>query len=522
MNKKIALIIGAGPGGLTAAYELLKHTDIHPIVIEEGDYIGGIARTINHHDNRMDIGGHRFFSKEKRVVDLWQEIMPLQGHPSMDDLKTGRKIKLSEGGPNPEKEDIVMLIRRRISRIFYLRKFFDYPLSIKIETFLNLGIFRTIYAGFGYVASALFKRKEHSLEDFLINRFGKPLYQMFFEDYTEKVWGVKPKFISPSWGAQRIKGLSLIKALTSILFKPFRNKKNIETSLIDEFNYPKYGPGHLYEHMAKLIQNKGGDILLNHKVVSLKKDGLKIHEVSIKTAQGTIQMKADYVISTMPIKDLVLNIEDASKSPAVQEVASGLIYRDFITVGLLLPKLKMTNKTHVKTLGNIIPDCWIYIQEKDVKVGRLQIFNNWSPYMVKDPVNTVWIGLEYFVNKGDDLWNMPKQAFIDFAIDEITRIGLISNPKEVMDSVQIKVEKAYPAYFGTYNQFDVLKEYINNIDNLYCIGRNGQHRYNNMDHSMMTAIVAVESIKNPLKVLKSTIWNVNTEKAYHEEKKNNE
>ena len=520
MTKKIALIIGAGPGGLTTAYQLLKETDIHPIVLESGNYIGGIARTINHNNNRMDIGGHRFFSKEERVMALWREIMPLQGAPSKDDLVTGRKPPLTLHGPDPEKTNIVMLMRRRISRIFYLRKFFDYPLSLKLETFTNLGLIRTARAGLGYMWAAMFKRKENSLEDFLINRFGKPLYQMFFEDYTEKVWGVSPKYISPAWGAQRIKGLSLMKALKTILLKPFKkNNKNIETSLIEEFYYPKFGPGHLYEHMVDLIREKGGEVHLLNKVTSLDLYNQRIHSITVQTPEGIKTFNPDYVISTMAIKDLVASLTSKQVPTDIQKVASGLVYRDFITVGILVPKLKIVNKTKLKTLANIVPDCWIYIQEKDVKVGRLQIFNNWSPYMVKDPYHTVWVGLEYFVNVGDPLWEMSKESFIQLAIDELVKIGIITSATDVMDSVQVKVDKAYPAYFGTYDQFEQVKTFLDNIENLYCIGRNGQHRYNNMDHSMMTAIVAVESMKDPLKVPKSSIWKVNTEKEYHETKK---
>ncbi len=520
MSKKTAIIIGAGPGGLTAAYELLKNTDIQPIIVEAGDYIGGIARTINHHDNRMDIGGHRFFSKEERVMALWRELLPLQGAPSKDDLVTNRAVPLTEGGPDPEKENIVMLVRRRISRIFYLRKFFDYPLSIKLETFLNLGLFRTFRAGFGYLWAALFKRKEKSLEDFLINRFGKPLYGMFFEDYTEKVWGISPKFISPDWGAQRIKGLSLMKALKTILMKPFRkNKTAVETSLIEEYYYPKFGPGQMYEHMANLIINQGGELHLNHRVTNIALNDGVITSITVSTPQGKKTLTGDYVISTMPIKDLIIAMEPHINNKEVVTVAKGLVYRDFITVGVLVPRLKITNKTKIRTMANIVPDCWIYVQEKDVKVGRLQIFNNWSPYMVKDPMNTVWIGLEYFVNVGDELWEMEQTKFIDLAIDELVKIGIIESASIVLDATQAKVEKAYPAYFGTYPQFEMVKQYLSDISNLYCIGRNGQHRYNNMDHSMMTAVVAVASIIDEKKVPKDMIWTVNTEKEYHETKK---
>jgi protoporphyrinogen oxidase len=343
--------------------------------------------------------------------------------------------------------------------------------------------------------AALFKRKEKSLEDFLINRFGKPLYEMFFEDYTEKVWGVSPKLISPSWGAQRIKGLSLMKALKTILFKPFnKNKKKIETSLIEEFYYPKYGPGHMYEHMCELIKNMGGEVRLNHRVVKINLKGSRVESVIVSTPEGNQELKGDYFVSTMPIKDLVGAMKETMTKPEILPLADGLIYRDFITVGVLVPKLKIKNKTKIKTLGDVVPDCWIYIQEKDVKVGRLQVFNNWSPYMVKDPEHTVWVGMEYFVNVGDALWEMKEDKFRQFAIQELVKIGILDESTHVLDSVQVKVEKAYPAYFGTYDRFEEIRQYLDSVKNLYCIGRNGQHRYNNMDHSMMTAIVTVESI----------------------------
>ncbi len=512
---KTAIIIGAGPAGLTAAYELLKNTDILPIIFEESDFIGGISRTAQYNGNRMDIGGHRFFSKIDRVNDLWQELMPLQGKPSFDDIKTGTEKDLSEEGPDPEKEDRVLLIRNRVSRIYYLRKFFDYPISLKPETFINMGFSRTMKAGFGYVYSCLFKKEEDSLENFYINRFGRPLYEMFFEDYTEKLWGINPSKISADWGAQRVKGLSLTKAVLNVLTKPFKKDDKVETSLIEQFYYPKKGPGQLWETLAEEIEKNGGKILKNHRVVTLETECGKISRIGVEHDGEIKQYKADYFISTMPVKDLVTGMGDCVPEN-ISNIAKELPYRDFITVGLLVNKLKLENKTDHKTLGGIVPDCWIYIQERDVKIGRLQIFNNWSPYMVKDPENTVWVGLEYFCNEGDDLWNMSDKEFIDFACDELQKIGVIDK-EDILDATRIKVKKAYPAYFGTYKDFGKVREYLDKIENLYCIGRNGMHRYNNMDHSMLTAMEAVDCIKNG-NTDKSQIWNVNTEQEYHEEK----
>ncbi|MBQ8182987.1 MAG: NAD(P)/FAD-dependent oxidoreductase [Clostridia bacterium] len=515
LSEKTAIIIGAGPAGLTAAYELLKNTDIIPLVLEESDFIGGISRTAQHNGNRMDIGGHRFFSKNEKVNRLWQELMPLQGAPSFDDIRTQTHKDLNPNGPDPEIDEKVLLLRNRVSRIYYLRKFFDYPISLKPETFINMGFSRTFKAGMGYLKSCVSKKEETSLENFYINRFGRPLYEMFFEDYTEKLWGINPSHIAADWGAQRVKGLSLTKAVINVLTKPFKKKENTETSLIEQFYYPKKGPGQLWETLADEVEKMGGKILKNNRVTTLTVEGKKIKYVGVETPEGYTQYKADYFISTMPVKDLINGMGDDVPN-TVREIALDLPYRDFITVGVLADRLLLENKTKHRTLGNIVPDCWIYIQERDVKLGRLQIFNNWSPYMVKDPENTVWIGLEYFCNEGDEYWNMSDSEFIDFAVDELQKIGIIDKA-DVKDCVRIKVKKAYPAYFGSYNEFSKVREYLDSIDNLYCIGRNGMHRYNNMDHSMLTAIEAVNCITNP-NHNKSRIWDVNTEQEYHEEK----
>ena len=504
---KTAIIIGAGPAGLTAAYELLNHTDIHPVILEESDAIGGISRTVRYNGNRMDIGGHRFFSKVEDVNQLWAEIMPTQGAPAKDDKLLGREKPFAAGGPDPETEDRVMLIRDRVSRIYFLKKFFKYPISMSAETFRNMGFKNTFRAGFGYLKSCFRKLPEDNLANFYINRFGKPLYEMFFEDYTTKLWGVDPKELSADWGAQRVKGLSLWKALADAISKPFRKKNaKVETSLIEQFSYPKYGPGQLWETLADIVRSKGGEIRMNSPVRKVVLNGSKIERLVLE--DGT-SVSGDYYLSSMPVKDLVEGIGKENVPSDVYETASALPYRDFITVGLLVNKLQIQNQTKIRTVGNIVPDTWIYIQERDVKLGRLQIFNNWSPYMLEDPEKTVWIGLEYFCSENDDLWNMP-------ASDELEHIGVIRK-EDVLDAHREKVKKAYPAYFGSYEHFDSVRSYLDGIENLFCIGRNGQHRYNNMDHSMMTAIEAVRCIKDG-SADRTPVWNVNTEKEYHEEK----
>ncbi len=511
---KTAIIIGAGPAGLTAAYELLNHTDIHPVILEESDTIGGISRTVRYNGNRMDIGGHRFFSKVEDVNRLWAEIMPTQGAPAKDDRLLGREKPFAAGGPDPETEDRVMLIRDRVSRIYFLKKFFKYPISMSAETFRNMGFKNTFRAGFGYLKSCFRKLPEDNLANFYINRFGKPLYEMFFEDYTTKLWGVDPKELSADWGAQRVKGLSLWKALADAISKPFRKKNaKVETSLIEQFSYPKYGPGQLWETLADIVRSKGGEIRMNSPVRKVVLNGSKIERLVLE--DGT-SVSGDYYLSSMPVKDLVEGIGKENVPSDVYETASALPYRDFITVGLLVNKLQIQNQTKIRTVGNIVPDTWIYIQERDVKLGRLQIFNNWSPYMLEDPEKTVWIGLEYFCSENDDLWNMPDDQFISFASDELEHIGVIRK-EDVLDAHREKVKKAYPAYFGSYEHFDSVRSYLDGIENLFCIGRNGQHRYNNMDHSMMTAIEAVRCIKDG-SADRTPVWNVNTEKEYHEEK----
>lgn len=521
-RKKEAVMIGAGPAGLTAAYELLKRTDIRPVVLEATDAVGGISQTVKFKGNRMDIGGHRFFSKNDAVMRWWCDVMPMQGAPAKDDILLGNIDKpLEKGGPNPEVADRVMLYRNRVSRIFFLRKFFDYPISLKFSTFANMGFWRTVKSGFGYIYSQMSKRKEDSLENFYINRFGKPLYQLFFEGYTEKVWGIHPSKLGADWGSQRVKGLSVFAILKDALTKPFRNddmaQKGVETSLIEQFIYPKLGPGQLWETVAGEVEKMGGDVKMHSEVKSINIDNGRVISVGVATADGGInEVPCDYLLSTMPLKDLVAALRGIDVPTDVRLVADTLPYRDFITVGLLLDSMKIKNKTKIKTYAGRVPDTWIYVQERDVKVGRLQVFNNWSPYMVKDYENNIFIGLEYFCNEGDELWNMSDDDFIEMAVKELVTIDVIER-EAVLDAVRVKVKKAYPAYHGSYYELDRVRKFLDGIENLYCLGRNGQHRYNNMDHSMMTAMVAVDNISKGI-TDKSNIWNVNTETEYHESK----
>ena len=538
MLPKIAIIIGAGPAGLTAAYELLDKTDIVPLVFEMTDEIGGISKTVAYKGNRIDIGGHRVFSKSDRVMQWWQNILPLQGAPARDDRQLGRAVPLavecrlrplranetvSVPAPDPQETDGVLLLRDRLSRIFFLRRFFNYPISLTADTVTNLGLARILRIGLSYLRVRLSPiREEKSLEDFFINRFGRELYLTFFKDYTEKVWGAPCREIGPEWGAQRIKGLSVTKSLLHAVQKVMRknddlSQKRVETSLIEQFLYPKLGPGQMWEKTAAEVERHGGTVVRQVRVVGLETAGDRVTAVQVQDERtGEVARHAgEYFFSSMPVRELIAAMGPAVPAP-VQEVAAGLQYRDFITVGLLLKKLKISNQTARNTSNGLVPDNWIYIQEREVRLGRLQIFNNWSPYLVHDP-KTVWLGLEYFCTEGDELWSMPDPELGGFAIAELASLGII-DADEVLDWTVLRMPKAYPAYFGSYQHFDVVRGYTDRFSNLFLVGRNGMHRYNNADHSMLTAMAAVENIISG-RTDKSNIWDVNAEGEYHEENK---
>ncbi|MBQ3670130.1 MAG: NAD(P)/FAD-dependent oxidoreductase [Treponema sp.] len=515
---KKVLIIGAGPAGLTAAYELLKKSQEHEVVVlEESGVFGGISRTVNHKGNRMDMGGHRFFSKMQEVNNWWEKLLPMQGAPAKDDIMLGRNVPLAPSGADPETEDAVMLTRHRVSRILFDSKFYDYPVSLKKETLLNMGFLNMMKVGFSYLRSVFHKLPETNLENFYINRFGRKLYEMFFEYYTENLWGRHPSEIDASWGAQRVKGLSISAVFKDVLEKIFKKKnRKIETSLIEEFKYPKLGPGQLWDIAAEKVREMGGTIITDAKVVSLNRSARGTITSLAYEKDGTrTEIAGDIVISSMPIKDLVLGMNDVSAD--IARIARGLPYRDYMTLGVLVKHLALKNKTALKTVAGIVPDCWVYVQDRNVKMGRFQIYNNWSPYMVRDLEHTVWLGLEYFVNEGDNLWTMGEADFSAFGIGEMVRLGLVESADDVLDTHLERVKKAYPAYFDTYAEMDTLRDWLSGIENLYCVGRNGQHRYNNIDHSMMTSFETVRNILSG-STDKSNVWNVNTEKEYHEGK----
>ncbi len=523
MSPKKAIIIGAGPAGLTAAYELLTRSDITPIVLEKSTFMGGISRTVNYKGNRIDIGGHRFFSKSDRVMQWWLKQMPMDETAKAGTVITyqnqSRELPSTASGHNAAVRDDVMLLRNRKSRIYFLRKFFEYPIQLSAATLRNLGILRTIKIGFSYMKAMVFPPKRiENLEQFFISRFGKELYETFFHSYTEKVWGVPCQEISAEWGAQRIKGLSISTTIAHILKKMFQKRsdvsqKNVETSLIERFLYPKLGPGQLWEIVAQRVQDLGGTILTEFDVDTIQCENRRVVSVSGRDKSGQrLDFAGDYFFSTMPIQELTNAFRGVEVPTHVREISNGLQYRDFVTVGLLVKRLSVEDKNHPNQL---IRDNWIYIQEPDVRAGRLQIFNNWSPYMVKDP-DTVWVGVEYFCYQTDDLWTMPESDMANLARKELEKIGILKS-SEVLDATVIRMPKTYPAYFGTYARFDELRAYFDSFENLFLVGRNGMHKYNNQDHSMLTAMTAVDNILAGI-TDKSNLWAVNTEMEYHEEK----
>jgi len=520
-KKKTAIIIGAGPAGLTAAYELIDKTNIKPIVFEASNDIGGISKTVNYKGNRIDIGGHRFFSKSDRVMAWWTNILPVERTPESEAFISKYQKNSNIKDANPKETNNVMLVRNRMSRIYYGRKFYDYPIALNKTTVTNLGFGRMMKIGFSYMATKFKKEDESNLEGFYVNRFGRELYNTFFRDYTKKLWGISPKEIDSSWGAQRVKGLSVTKVLVNAIKPKGKSKdisqKNTETSLIEAFLYPKLGPGYMWETVAKKIQDGGGEVNLNNVITKIHAKNGKIIAVDVLDTKSkkTSKIEADYFFSTMPINELIESINGVDVPNKVKEVAKGLPFRDFITVGILANKLKIKNETNVKTKNKMVPDNWIYIQEPDVTVCRLQVFNNWSPYLVKNEKNT-WIGMEYVVSEKDDIWKLNDKEMADFGIKELEKIDII-DPKEVIDTTVIHLKKTYPAYFGTYSEFGKVRKFTDSFDNLFLIGRNGQHHYNNQDHSMLTAIEAVDNIITGRKD-KDNIWNVNVEKDYHESK----
>ncbi len=458
-------------------------------------------------------------------MDWWRTLLPValpdgtnDGEPRRLAYQGAERLLGASEITARESDDQVMLVRNRLSRIYWGGKLFDYPLKPGLDMAAKLGPSRCLRLGASYAYSAVRPiRPEQTLEDFFINRFGRQLYLTFFKEYTEKVWGVPCKEISAAWGAQRVKSLSISKALMHALRNAFGGRAAAkETSLIEHFLYPKFGPGQMWETAADKVQAQGGRVLRQMAVERIEREESTIKAVLARDAQGHIhRLECDNLISTMPIRDLV-NALTPAPPQEVLGIGQGLEYRDFITVGLLYRKL-LPNAGSQDARTHCMPDNWIYIQEPGVKVGRLQIFNNWSPYMVRDE-GTVWVGLEFFARDDDSLWALSDEDLRQLAIQEMQQLRL-ADAREVLDATVIRMPKAYPGYFGSaYQRFDELRTWLDGLGNLYLIGRNGMHRYNNQDHSMLTAKLAAETIVRGGGD-KQSIWAINVDDEYHEEGK---
>ncbi len=473
-NKKV-VIIGAGPSGLTAAYELCK-LGVKSVVLEKDEIVGGISRTVNHRGYLFDIGGHRFFTKVKAVEDLWKEIL----------------------------EEKKFLDRKRLSRIYYKKKFFHYPLQ-PVNALFGMGIYNSFRTFISYTKTQIFPIKpEVSFEDWICNKFGRRLYYTFFKTYTEKVWGIPCNEITSEWAAQRIKGLSLFSAIKHALVsnRP-KNKKNIIKTLIDSFKYPEKGPGMMWEAVAEIIQTKQSVLKTKADVEKIIWKDNRVAALEIDHKDKKELIPGTDFISSMPIQELVRKLEPRVPDE-IRHAADILSYRDFLTVSLIINK------------KNLFEDNWIYIHDPEVKVGRIQNFKNWSPKMVPDQ-NKTCLGLEYFCFEGDSLWEMRDEDLIKLAVEELRVLELV-NPNDVEDGAVVRMPKAYPVYDSKYaDAIKVIRKFLDGLNNLHLVGRNGMHKYNNQDHSMLTAMLTVKNIMGA----NYNVWDVNVELEYHEENDEN-
>lgn len=473
LNDKV-VIIGAGPAGLTAAYQLCK-LGKESIVLEKDQLVGGIARTVNYKNYLFDIGGHRFFTKIKEAKHMWQEV-------------------LQEN----------FLHRKRLSRIYYNKKYFHYPIRL-LNALSGLGIWNSSLILSSYIHAHIFPyKKEDTFEQWVTNRFGKRLYDIFFKSYTEKVWGIPCNEIRAEWAAQRIQGLSLRSALKNALMNPYKKSHgDIAKTLINSFDYPKLGPGMMWQTVSNIIQKNGAIVDLGSEVetIILDKKKNKVDSIEVKSKGQKKLFRGKDFISTMPIRELIQKIQP-SVPGEVLEAANNLKYRDFLTVALIVNQ------------PDLFPDNWIYIHDPLVKLGRIQNFKNWSPDMVSDQ-NKSCLGLEYFCFEGDELWNMQDKDLIELGKKELEAIGLVKS-SDIKDGSVVRMPKAYPAYDSKYREMlNIIRQYLKGISNLQLVGRNGLHRYNNQDHSMLTAMLAVENIHGA----NHDLWSVNEEQEYHEDSK---
>lgn len=465
--ERTVIVVGGGPAGLTAAYELTKK-NLNPLVFEKYDKVGGIARTENYKGFYFDMGGHRFFTKSKKVNEFWHEILGDE-----------------------------FLLRPRLSRIYYTRKYFNYPLK-PINAMKGLGLWQSMLIGFSYLRWQLFPyQREDTFEQWVTNRFGKRLFHTFFKSYTEKVWGIPTSELSAEWAAQRIKDLDLKAALLNMFSG---NNNNNITTLIEQFHYPKRGPGMLWNEVRHRINENGGEVHLNSNVCGINRQDNRIVSVLVsREGREEIVTGTDF-ISSMPVTEFIKKLNPPPPQEVLQ-AARNLKYRDFLTVCLIVDK------------PQLFEDNWIYIHDSDVHVGRIQNFKNWSQFMVPDPSKTS-LGLEYFCNEGDQLWNSDDSELIELGKREIEKIGL-AKYEDVLDGCVFRVEKSYPVYDSTYkDQLAIVRGFLDSLENFQTIGRNGLHRYNNQDHAMLTGMLAV---RNLLYGEQNDLWVVNAEQEYHEE-----
>jgi protoporphyrinogen oxidase len=472
---RAVVIIGAGPAGLTAAHELCK-AGLRPVVLERGRSVGGLARTVVHKGFRFDIGGHRFYTKSETAAEIWREVLPAPDFP----------------------------LRKRLSRIHYKGRFFHYPLRASSMLF-SLGPVEGFLILLSYLRARLFPLKgERTFEEWVTNRFGRRLYRAFFKTYTEKVWGIPCGEINADWAAQRIRGLSLAVAVRDI----FRRRRGDEggavvKTLVNEFRYPRLGPGMMWEAMADLVSSRGGEVRLGARVSRINMRGRRVESVEFETEGRTETLRGTDFISSMPARELVRRLSPAPPARVIA-AAERLRYRDFLTVVLVVNR------------RDLFPDNWIYIHDPGVRLGRVQNFKNWSEEMVPDTSKTC-LGLEYFCFEGDGLWTMRDEELLEMGKRELQQLGL-ARAEEVEDGTVLRVPKAYPVYDSTYREsLETLRDFFDAVPNLQLVGRNGMHRYNNQDHSMMTAVLAARNILGE----SHDLWRVNTDDAYNEEREGN-
>lgn len=460
------VVIGGGPAGLTAAYELTKFGRV-PVVLEKNSLVGGLARTESYKGFHFDMGGHRFFTKSEAVKQIWHEILADE-----------------------------FLHRPRLSRIYYKKRFFNYPLK-PLNALFGLGIIESVLILLSYFRWRLFPyRKEESFEQWVTNRFGRRLFRTFFKSYTEKVWGIPCTELKAEWAAQRIKDLSLKTAVLNMLFKP---RQTIKT-LIDAFDYPRLGPGMMWKAVRQRVEQAGGTVQTGADVIRIHHSGWRVGSVVVARGGRQELVRGSDFISSMPLTEFIKKL-DPLPPVKVLEAAHKLTYRDFLTVCLIVRQ------------PNLFPDNWIYIHDPAVQVGRIQNFKNWSPDMLPDPSKSS-LGLEYFCNEGDTLWTKSDADLIEQGKRELEAIGL-ARAADVEDGCVFRVPKSYPVYDSNYQEhLAVLKEYVAGFENFQTIGRNGLHRYNNQDHAMLTGLLAV---RNLVLGQRNDLWSVNADQEYHEE-----